>query len=156
MKILKILSHIVLTLLFVTYIAYQFRTDPIGLISGKKLSGDEVSYPADWAFTSEHPLIAVETRVGDPHSVTTVCFVYEDDLYVPAGDAATKDWPAYVMNDGRARVKIGDNVYPVMLTRATDLDLNDVLAAVGGKYPQFAEATDEQMASTWLFRVSSR
>jgi|AP95_1055475.scaffolds.fasta_scaffold00017_19 hypothetical protein len=156
MKILKILSHIVLTLLFVTYIAYQFRTDPIGLISGTKLSGEEVSYPADWAFTSEHSLIAVETRIGNPHSVTTVCFVYEGDLYVPAQDAATKDWPAYVMKDGRARVRVGEKVYPVMLTRANDLDLGGVLAAVGSKYPQFSEATDEQMASTWLFRVSSR
>ncbi len=156
MKVLKIISHIVLTLLFVTYIAYQFRTDPIGLISGKKLSGDEESYPADWAFTSEHPLIAVETRVGNPHSVTTVCFVYEGDLYVPAGDAATKDWPAYALKDGRARVKVGESIYPVMLTRATDLDLDGVLAAIGTKYPQFAEATDEQRANTWLFRVSRR
>ena len=156
MKILKILSHIVLTLLFVTYIAYQFRTDPISIISGKRLSGDEVSYPADWAFTADHPLIAVETRIGNPHSVTTVCFVYEGDLYVPARDAATKDWPGYVLNDSRARVKIGESVYPVTLTRAADVDLDSVLAAVGTKYPQFAEATDEQMASTWLFRVSSR
>ena len=46
-KAFKILSHIVLTLLFLGYIAYQFRTDPIENLSGRQVTGREVGYPGD-------------------------------------------------------------------------------------------------------------
>ena len=90
-KVLKIISHATLTFLFIGYIAYQFRTDPIYIISGKQLSGDEVTYPADWSFTNDHETIAVESRPGNPHSVTVVCFMVGDDLYIPARNGSSKE-----------------------------------------------------------------
>ena len=45
---------------------YLLRTDPIYMISGKRLSGDELPYPADWSMCSDHQTIAVEARVDDP------------------------------------------------------------------------------------------
>ena len=51
-KALKILSHIVLTLLFLGYIAYQFRNDTIERLYGRQVNGPEVEYPSDWSFSN--------------------------------------------------------------------------------------------------------
>lgn len=155
-KVLKIVSHSLLTLLFVGYIAYQFRTDPIAVISGKQLSGDEVAYPADWAFTNDFETVAVEARPGNPHSVTTVCFLVNGDLYIPARNGSSKDWPAYVLNDSRVRIKVGELVYPAMMTRILDPDMTAVREAIAAKYPQFADASPTDQADVWFFRVSDR
>ncbi len=156
-KFLKIVSHATLTLLFVLYIAYQFRTDPIGILAGKKVTGEEVSYPADWSFSDEHMLIAVESRPGNPHSVTTVCFVHEGDLYVPAREGSTKDWPSYVLADNRVRLKIGEKIYPAAMERVTAMTLVDMGPSLAKKYPQFADATPEDIPpDTWLFKVIPR
>ena len=157
MKIVKILSHAVLTILFVLYIAYQFRTDPIGILAGKQVTGEEVSYPADWSFSDEHMLIAVETRTGNPHSVTTICFVHEGDLFIPAREGSTKDWPAYVLADSRVRLKIGGKVYPAALERVTDMTIADLGPSLSGKYPRLAVTSEADVPpDTWLFRVTER
>lgn len=157
MKILKILAHATLTILFVLYIAYQFRTDPIGVVAGKRVTGEEVAYPADWSFSDEHVLIAVETRVGNPHSVTTICFVHGGELYVPARDGSTKDWPAYVLADNRVRLKVGDKVYPAALERMTEISIFDIAESVSKKYPQFAVASEAEVPpDMWLFKVTRR
>jgi len=54
------------------------------MISGKHLSGDEFVYPEDWLFTNEFQTIKVETNPENPHSVTTLCFVREGKLIIPA------------------------------------------------------------------------
>ena len=74
-KALKIITHIVLTLLFLGYLAYQFRTEPIEILSGRQVTGPEQSYSSDWSFTDDYPTIAVETRISNPHSVTVICWV---------------------------------------------------------------------------------
>lgn len=155
-KVLKIVSHATLTLLFVLYIAYQFRTDPIGVLAGKQLTGDEVAYPVDWRFTNDHYTVAVETRPDNPHSVTTICFLLDGELFIPASDGSSKDWPSYVVNDPRARIKVGDDIYPVRLNRVTDITIEQARDALVDKYPRFADALPGDTADVWLFRVSSR
>ena len=157
MKVIKILTHILLTLLFVAYIGYQFRTDPIGILSGKRVTGEEQAYPVDWVFSKEHPLIAVETRVGNPHSVTTICAVHDGDLFIPAGDGSTKDWPQYVLADSRVRIKVGDVVYPAAMERVLDIGFSDIGPSFAQKYPQFAATSEDDVPpDIWLFRVRSR
>ena len=69
------------------------RDDPIGMMPGRALSGEVVTTPvSDWSFSDEHMLIAVETRPAAPHSVTTICFSHEGDLYVPADRGGSKTW----------------------------------------------------------------
>lgn len=155
-KVLKIVTHATLTLLFVFYIAYQFRGDPIGMLAGKQLSGDEVAYPVSWEFTDDHYTVAVETRPGNPHSVTTICFVYKGDLFIPANKGSTKDWPGYAVSDPRARIKVGDDVYPVTLTREMDLSVDDIGEALVAKYPRFADAAEGDASDVWFFRVGPR
>ena len=153
-KALKILSHIVLTLLFLGYIAYQFRTDPIERLSGRQVTGPEVEYPADWSFSKGFSTIAVEARPDDPHSVTVICWIADGKLHIPARDGASKDWPSYVMADNRVRLKVGDQVYPASLRRVADTDVAGLIAQGASKYPGFAQAPEDVIADTWIFEVN--
>ena len=62
---------------------YPFRGDPIFMIAGQALTGNEVEYPESWGFTDAHTTIMVETNPVDPDSVTTLCFTSSDgaDLF---------------------------------------------------------------------------
>ena len=136
---------------------YLLRTDPIYMISGKRLSGDELPYPADWSMCNDHQTIAVETQVDDPHSVTTLCFVHEGDLMVPAMNGSEKQWPAMVVRDPRIRVKIGDAVYPARADRLMDVSMPDLLPSIAVKYPQIAQRDPaDAPQDAWLFRISAR
>lgn len=155
-KVLKILSHSILTLLFVGYIAYQFRADPIGVVSGRGLTGEEVAYPQDWTFSNDHNLIAVESRIHNPHSVTVICWIANGKLHIPARNGAEKDWPSYVLADNRVRIKVGEKVYPATLRRVSDDEVKGLIARGAEKYPRFAQATADALAGIWVFEVNPR
>ena len=107
MKIFRIIGFVVAALIVAAALAYQFRTDPIGPLAGKRLSGEERPFPSDWAFVKDHPYCFLETRPSAPHSVTTICFVVNGKLVVPSLNAAEKDWPYYVLDDPSVRIKSG-------------------------------------------------
>ena len=156
-KILKWTGVVLGAVVVVAGALYLLRTDPIYMISGKRLSGDELSYPADWSMCSHHQTIAVEARVDDPHSVTTICFVHDGDLIVPAMNGSEKQWPAMVVRDPRVRVKIGDSVYPARADRLVDVSMADLLPSIAAKYPQIAERDPaDAPQDVWLFRISAR
>lgn len=157
MKFLKYLGIAVALLVVVAVIVVLVRTDPIGPISGKRLSGVEQPFPDDWMLVNEHPLCALETRIDDPHSVTTLCFVHDGALMIPAGQGSSKTWPRYVLADPRVRVKVGEVVFPGIATRMTEIPLEDLVASLAVKYPQqFADGPPEDLpADIWLFRISA-
>jgi len=154
MKILKRIGQLLLALVVLAAIAYPLRRDPIGPLAGKRLSGEEAAYPADWSFSDEHMLIAVEVRPDDPHSVTTVCFVHEGVLHVPAQGGSEKEWTQMVIADPRVRVKVGDTVYPGRAVRMTDESQREaMLASAGKKYSRLAAAGSEAPPDVWVFRI---
>ena len=156
-KILAILSHITLALLIVLAIAYHYRTDPIQLLSGKRLTGEEVAYPDSWDFTKDVELVYVETRSeSEPHSVTTACFLYQGEFYIPAYLASTKDWTAYARVDPRARIKVGDVVYKVNLNYEAGMDPGLIREILSPKYPHFERGVPEDVVDLWAFRVTER
>lgn len=129
---------------------------PIGPFPGGRLRGEVVVDPVtDWSFTDEHTTIAVETRPSFPHSVTTICFVHEGNLYVPSLDPRGKKWPYYLLENPNVRLKIGDKVYPGRAVRVTDLDVQTVRASASKKYPQLAEQGDA-LPEVWLYRIDPR
>ena len=154
-RLLTILLHLALTLAFVGYIAYQFRLDPVGPISGKRMIGEAAAYPADWGFTEALDHFTVETRPGSPHSVTTVAFTHNGALYIPAFRGSAKRWPGYAVADPRVRIKAGAKVYAARLTRAQDAD-RALEASLLRKYPQHQWRAEAQPRDLWLFRVSPR
>ncbi len=157
MKILRWLGVAVLVLVALGAIAYATRTDPVGPVAGRQLSGEVVTTPvADWSFTDEHTTIAVETRPAAPHSVTTICFTHEGALYVPAQSGSTKSWTYYATADPRVRLKIGDKVYAARASRVTDESLGPALiASARAKYE--IEESDEAptFEDVWVFRMDA-
>jgi hypothetical protein len=155
MKILRWFGIVLLVIAAGAAAVIGTRTNPLGPIPGRELSGDVVAAPvSDWSFTDEHDLIAVETRPAAPHSVTTICIAHEGALYVPASGASAKSWPYYAIADPRVRVKIGDLVYPVRATRVTDESLRPGLLAAARKKYDIGEERPG-FDDVWLFKLES-
>ena len=158
MRILKWIGVALAASIIVLAALYAFRTDPVAMIAGKRLSGGEAPYPADWSVCNQYATVAVETRPEAPHSVTTLCVVLDDGtLIIPATEGSTKQWTANVAQDPRIRVKIGEVVYPARVERALDLTMADIAPAVQAKYPQVgADAEESPLEDFWIFRVMPR
>tara|TARA_B100001013_G_scaffold318963_1_gene227582 strand:- start:524 stop:1015 length:492 start_codon:yes stop_codon:yes gene_type:complete len=160
-KIIKIIKYASLFfLIFILFLAtaYFFRTDPIMMIAGKKLSGQELPYPENWEFTNQHRTIKVETDPVNPHSVTTLCLVREGKLIIPAQEGHTKIWPQNVLKDNRVRIKIGDDIYPVRLKLVDkDAEISDLRPFIAIKFPNRPPLEPgEGPKDIWLFEVSPR
>ena len=156
MKYLKILGAVLGALIVLAGVLYPFRRDPIAMGAGKELTGPEVAYPADWSFSDAYSFIAVEVRPDDPHSVTTICFVHEGVLHVPAANGGEKEWPSMVLDDPRVRVKIGDSIYPGRAVRVITDDQTPYLASAMKKYSERAGDAEEPPPDIWLFRIEPR
>ena len=156
--IAKYIGLPVLALVLILGMAYAFRTDPIMMLSGKSLSGEELAYPEDWLFTNEYPTIKVETNPENPHSVTTLCFIREGTLIIPAQEGHTKKWPQYVLEDNRVRIKVGDNIYPARLSLVEkDAKIKEIGPFIAIKFPdRTPPKPSEEPKNIWLFEVSRR
>ena len=155
----KRLGQLILVIVVLIAIAYPFRRDPIAIIPGKQLSGEEKAYPADWTFTNDHMLVKVESRPEDPYSVTTLCFLIDGKLHIPAQKGSTKQWPQHVLADSRVRIKVGDTIYPAKATLvskdAVEMIMEHAmvkLAAMGREKP----AAEDLPKDVWLFEISQR
>ena len=83
MKLLKYLGMALGVAVIVALAVWLLRTDPIGPLSGKRLSGEARAFSGIADAVDEHGLCAVETRPDDPHSVTTLCFMQGGRLVIP-------------------------------------------------------------------------
>lgn len=157
MKTVKIIGIVLATISLVAAVGYVTRTDPIFILAGKRLTGEETTYPADWSFTDDYPTIFVESRPEDPHSVTTICWLHDGELYIPAQSGSTKTWTHYVLEDPRVRIKVGDKVYPARVDRIAEENLPRLIASAAAKYPQLADRDPQDAPQdVWVFRVSIR
>ena len=131
---------------------------PIGPLAGGALAGTQQTAPADWSFTNAHTTIALEVGPDDPHSVTVVCFLVDGELHIPAMDGAEKDWTQTAVADGRATIRVADNLYPVQLVRVEgETEREAGFISAGEKYPQLAEREGDDLPdSVWLFRAERR
>ena len=128
---------------------------PIGPFPGGRLFGDVVPGPVeDWSFSDAYQTIAVETRPGFPHSITTICFTHEGQLYVPALRPQGKRWPFFVLENSHVRLKIGDKIYLGRANRVLDESAFESLrASAQKKYPQLGEQDPESLPEIWVFRI---
>ena len=153
LKLLKIIGIVIGLITAIFAVTYVTRTDPIFLIAGKQLSGNEVGYPSDWTFTDKHMTVFVESRPEDPHSVTTSCWVHEGELYIPAQSASSKSWTHYVLDDPSVRIKVGDKIYPAQLERVPEKIFPTLMQSRRLKY---GSGPQEAPKDVWIFRVSQR
>jgi hypothetical protein len=157
-KIARGVGYAVIVIAVLAVIAFATRSNPLGPIAGRALSGELVAAPVeDWAFTDESSLIAVETRPAAPHSVTTICFVHDGVLYVPAQGGSAKSWTHYAVSNPSVRLLIDGRIYPVTATRIADASLRPELTeAVASKYDFVRESIGEGGElpdDLWLFRM---
>jgi hypothetical protein len=144
----------VVGLALVAGIAWFFRSDPIFMISGKQLAGQAAPYPQDWGFSDDYSTIAIETNPGDPHSVTTLCFVHEGILYVPAQGGSSKQWTQFVLDDPRVRLKVGKKIFHAKAERVMPLNILEFKDSLGSKYPKMKDRSPEEVPEDlWLFRI---
>jgi hypothetical protein len=111
---------------------------------------------ADWSFIDDFETIAVETRPDDPYSVTTWCFTHGGYLYVPSREPREKKWVAYIAEDDRVRLKIGEQIYERRAVRVTDeAVIEAIVPTVIEKYELELPPEDER-PEVWFFRMDPR
>lgn len=115
---------VIIVLLIVIYLAaLAIPINPDEQRPGTRLSGTVVDSPASWDFLEDRQQLYVQTSTwyGIPHSVTTTSIVSDGTLYVPCGWCPGKRWPKNVAADPDVLVKAGDNLYPLVAERVTDM-----------------------------------
>ncbi len=129
--------------------------EPIGPIPGGRLDGELAEQPVrDWSFANGFDTIEIETRPGDPHSVTVWCVAWGDALYIPTRDPESKHWVNNVVADPRVRVRVDGVLYEGRAVRVTDeQELAGAVPALLEKYDIELEPGEETNA--WLFRIES-
>ena len=88
--------------------------DPDERRPGRTLAGSlAVNQLSDFAELPRRAKIYVETATPYwiPHSVTTVAWSDDGQLYVPCGACARKVWPKNVARDPNVRLKIDGEIY---------------------------------------------
>lgn len=154
MNVIKKIAAGLVVLGLIAGVAWLFRGDPFHMIAGKELQGKSFPYPSDWSFSNDYETIAVETRPNDPHSVTTLCFVHEGDLYVPAQKGSDKQWTQFVLDDPSVRLKIGEQIFHTKAERVMPFNLAVFRDSIAAKYPELGSRSPDEMPSDiWLFRI---
>ncbi len=148
MKILFKTVGAILVALVLLLVALRITgLDPRDRTPGLWLRGNLVTAPVtDWSFTDKVDTVKVQTRdfLGLPHSVTTYCVAYNDQLYLtsvypprapqyPNG----RRWNQNVARDPHVRLKIAGQLYDRTLVYVTDpQERAAVIQNKAKKYPQ--------------------
>jgi hypothetical protein len=150
------LLGILLGVVAVVVVALSFYCPCERLPGGHLLGREAKGEVADWSFANAVPLCQVEVRAIVPHSVNLNCMAAEDGtLYLSCAQCDGKRWSAAALADPAARLRVGDAVYPVRLTRIDDAgELDRAWHARAVKVGSPSEAA--RPAHWWSFRVDSR
>lgn len=123
---------------------------------GGYLLGNEVAEPVtDWAFANEEPLCQIEVSSWHPHSVNLNCMSAEGELYLSCARCDGKYWSTIALANPNGRIRIGEDVYPVTLTRVTDPDVLDIAWAARAAKTGRGEGSPRE-DHWWSFHLESR
>ncbi len=150
----RALIAIVVTLALVLGLVLLFRTEPLAIIPGGRLSGEEVTVPVtDWSFTEQYTTVTLEVRSTDPYSVNTSSLLDDGVLYVPSGRGGESRWAQFLLQDSRVCKKL----YKVRATRVLNpMLIRELYEVWGQRYPSQAGRTAEEIAQLWFFRIDAR
>ncbi len=152
------LIAIVVTFALVIGLFLLFRTEPLAIIPGGRLSGEEVTVPvSDWSFTEQYTTVTLEVRSSDPYSVNTSSLLYDGVLYVPSGRGGESRWAQFLLQDSNMRLRVGHKLYKVRATRVINpMLIRELYEVWGQRYPSQAGRTAEEIAQLWFFRIDAR
>lgn len=165
----KIISAVAVVLLLGAGGAFAgwFFGCPCEFTPGGYLLGEEVEEPVDdWSFANEVGLCQIQVRTPVlPHSVNLNCMATgSGELYLSCSYCDGKRWSGAARADENARIRIGERVYPVMVSRVRDGSekdrawaarlekLEDLDVPGSGTPPGTPRPPDEEW---WTFRVVS-
>jgi hypothetical protein len=97
-------------------------TCPCARTPGAYLFGEESAEQiSDWTFANDVPLCQIEVTTWRPHSINLNCMsTAAGQLYVSCSNCAGKMWSQAAVENGTARIRMGNIVYPVNIRRVTD------------------------------------
>lgn len=153
MKKLILALVVVVPVIAVSYWAWSCPCDQT---PGVYLRGLQASEKVtNWAFANDVPLCQVQVSTGLlPHALNLNCWSdSKGDLYLSCGNCEGKRWSTAAAAHPEARVRVGQTVYPVTLTRIDEAQLDSVWVTRGVKLPN---ANDPRPAGWGVFRVASR
>ena len=146
------------TFALVLGVVLLFRTEPLAIIPGGRLSGEEVTVPVtDWSFTEQYTTVTLEVRASDPYSVNTSSLFHDGVLYVPSGFGGESRWAQFLLQDSNMRLRVGQKLYKVRATREVNpMLVRELYEEWVQRYSGQAEKTAEEIARVWFFRIDAR
>lgn len=125
---------------------------PGGVLAGETVPGRI----DDFSFVRDAGLCKLEVRPAFPHSIVLNCFDDAGTLYIGCMQCEGKVWSAYVADDPRARIRIGDKLYAVTMHRTTDEA--EMQSAWISRWEKTRGNRDAPPRPDhwWLYRLSSR
>ncbi len=159
------LLSLVLVALLVGVVA-RLSDGPLAILAGGPFERGSVVRGAepDWSFVRD--VREVEFQLLEPaRSRTTWILEHEGKAYIPSGYMTSwwgrlwKQWPHEAVRDGRALLRIGDEIYERQLVRVeSGAFLEPLLRELGRKYMNGAEIPVEvvESGSLWLFELAPR
>ena len=130
---------------------------PCDRAPGGYLLGSEITEPiGDWGFANDVPLCQLQVSTGLlPHSINLNCMAAEGELYLSCASCDGKHWSTAILENSSARLRAGERVYPVVVTRVLDsATLDRAWIARATKLGRPADAPRQE--GWWSFRVISR
>ncbi len=130
---------------------------PCEQLPGVYLLGEEVEEPVtDWSFANAVPLCQVQVISGRlPHAVNLNCMSAGGALYLSCMYCKDKVWSNAALANPLARLRVGENVYPVRLARALEPERLDI--AWQARATKAGQPTDRPRPEHWWsFAVTSR
>jgi hypothetical protein len=136
-------------------VAARFHDGPLGPIPGGPFQGAVAEAARlDPAAIAREDTIEIEVGQSEPLTRTTWVVVKDGVAFIPAGGAAYKRWPKQAEAEGRMRVRVAGQVFPVQATRVTDPALLKTLRKdVAEKYDLKGDEDGAMAQSTWFFRL---
>lgn len=138
--------------------AVYFFYCPCERTPGGWLLGESVEEPVtDWSFANDVELCQVQVNRGGflPHSINLNCMASQGDLYLSCASCQGKGWSTAALAHPDARLRVGDNVYPVRLSRVEDPAVLD--EAWRARAQKSGRGLNEpRQDGWWSFRVVSR
>jgi hypothetical protein len=132
--------------------------EPDGQSPGLWLGGTLKPFAEDWRFTDSQGEISLEISSPYllPHSVTIWCAQLDGNLYLAAGQAATKNWPGWVDDAPDVVLKVGEDLYEARLKSLTDeAEIVRLQAAFAEKY-NLGEASSVASTTSRYWSVQAR
>lgn len=158
-KVLTVVLVLILGIGIAAALAWSFYC-PCERTPGGYLLGPVADRPVmDWSFANDLetvPLCQIQVQVGLlPHAVNLNCMADAGELFLSCASCDGKRWSMAAVADPAARLRIGETVYPVNVTRVTDPETLD--RAWKARAAKLGRPTDTpRQDGWWSFRVVSR